>query len=61
MYSSERFYMAPLVHYIAHAAADGAQLVVCDEGTDYRFTCCMMCTPGYAAAGKLSVITRGEA
>ena len=38
-------------------AADGAQLVVCDDGTDYRFTCCMMCTPGYAAAGKLSVIT----
>eukprot|EP01043_Picozoa_sp_COSAG02_P022838 COSAG02_NODE_1199_length_13917_cov_8.278043_2_plen_3826_part_00 len=38
-------------------AATSAELVVCNEGTERQFTACLSTTPGYAPAGKLSVLT----
>ena len=38
-------------------ASTSAELVVCNEGTGHHFTCCLSVTPGYAPAGKLSVLT----
>ena len=41
-------------------SAEAADLVVCNEFSeeeDLQFTVCLACTPGYAPAGKLSVLT----
>ena len=38
-------------------AVTSAEPVICNEGTGHQFTCCLSVTPGYAPAGKLSVLT----
>ena len=38
-------------------AANAAKLIVCNEGTESHFTCCLSVDPGYAPAGKLSTLT----